>query len=78
MLNYTIVNAELNIVVLQDYFPDRTQKLTDGDIDDIIDRLAGFSKVIDQIHGSGKPVVGHNCLTDLLLTYQLFWDNLPS
>lgn len=76
-------NQTLNLIYvfaffLKCYFPRRLQMLNDEDIEDIVSHLAGFAKVIDLIQASQKPVIGHNFYTDLLLTHQLFYSNLPS
>lgn len=51
--------------------------LNDAEIEDTINRLAGFSKIFDVIMETKKPVVGHNFYTDLLITYHQFMANLP-
>ncbi|ODM94983.1 Poly(A)-specific ribonuclease PARN [Orchesella cincta] len=61
----------------KDYFPEKINLLDNEDIDNIIDRLAGFSKIIEAIREARKPVIGHNILNDILFTIHLFWSDLP-
>ncbi len=44
---------------------------------DLVDHLRGFSKVIRLISECGKPMVGHNCLQDLLRLQHQFISSLP-
>lgn len=44
----------------------------------LLDCMKGFTKVIRYISKSGKPIVGHNCLLDLLKIYKQFYSPLPS
>ncbi|KAJ3143590.1 hypothetical protein HDU90_000353 [Geranomyces variabilis] len=46
-------------------------------LNDELDTLIGFRKVIELISASKKPVVGHNMMLDLLHTYQSFFNPLP-
>jgi len=43
----------------------------------LLDSMLGFTKVIRHISKSGKPIVGHNCLLDLLKIYNQFCNPLP-
>lgn len=43
----------------------------------LLDNLLGFTKVIRLLIQSKKPLIGHNCLTDLLLIYEKFVRPLP-
>ena len=38
----------------------------------------GFTLIFEEIWTSGKTLVGHNCLYDLLYIYSSFADNLPT
>ena len=38
----------------------------------------GFSKVIEEIIRSKKPLIGHNMFLDMLFIYQQFIDDLPN
>lgn len=51
---------------------DKTQMETD------LEEQRGFSQVIELIIENKKPIVGHNCLFDLVRIYQQFIDDLPS
>jgi len=44
----------------------------------LLETMHGFSKVILHISKSGKPIVGHNCLLDLIKIYNQFYTSLPS
>ena len=44
----------------------------------IIQQFKGFSRVIQFIIESKKPVVAHNCLYDIMRIYHQFVDDLPS
>ena len=46
--------------------------------DDIIQDLKGFSKVIRLIIDHKKPLIGHNCLFDVVRIYHQFVDDLPA
>ncbi len=52
---------------------------TSGDdlMHDLVDDLKGFSKVIQALSKEQKPLVGHNCLGDIIRMYQQFVDDLP-
>ncbi|XP_078361002.1 poly(A)-specific ribonuclease PNLDC1-like isoform X2 [Oculina patagonica] len=43
----------------------------------IINAMVGFSRVFQVLVACKKPLVGHNVLTDLLLTYEKFYKPLP-
>ncbi|OXA51024.1 Poly(A)-specific ribonuclease PARN [Folsomia candida] len=60
------------------YFPKRIEFLSDKDINEIIDRLEGFSKVVKLMQEFKKPIVGHNMLLDIMLLYHQFVQELPS
>ena len=45
--------------------------------DKLIDEAFGFSRIIEEIIKSQKPIVGHNCFSDLIRMYQNFIDDLP-
>ncbi|PIK44614.1 putative poly(A)-specific ribonuclease PARN-like domain-containing protein 1 [Apostichopus japonicus] len=45
--------------------------------ENLLDNLLGFSKVIRLLIKSKKPLIGHNCLTDMLLIYENFIHPLP-
>ena len=45
--------------------------------EDILTRQSGLSRVIGLIRSAKKPVVGHNCLNDLLRIYGQFVADLP-
>lgn len=47
------------------------------DIDEL-NKLVGFTKIIKLLHQSGKLIIGHNMLVDLLHTIHQFWTDLPS
>ncbi|CDW79233.1 poly-specific ribonuclease parn-like domain-containing protein 1-like [Stylonychia lemnae] len=47
------------------------------EIQDITDFEIGFSKVIEELINSKKPLVGHNMLFDMMFLYQQFIDELP-
>ncbi|KAJ8043697.1 Pre-piRNA 3'-exonuclease trimmer [Holothuria leucospilota] len=46
-------------------------------LDSIIDNLLGFTKVFQLLIECKKPLVGHNCLTDMVLIYEKFHCPLP-
>ena len=62
---------------------DQTQFYTDkiGEFADPSDKLIteafGFSRIISELIKSQKPIVGHNCFSDLIRMYQNFIDDLP-
>lgn len=66
-----------SITFLQHYFPKRIEFLSDKDINEIIDRLEGFSKVVKLMQEFKKPIVGHNMLLDIMLLYHQFVQELP-
>ena len=43
----------------------------------LVDSMLGFTKVMRHLSESGKPVVGHNCLIDLLRIFRQFESELP-
>ncbi|XP_057295742.1 poly(A)-specific ribonuclease PNLDC1-like [Hydractinia symbiolongicarpus] len=43
----------------------------------IIMNIVGFSKVLQLLSQCKKPIIGHNMLSDLLLLYGKFFQNLP-
>ncbi|XP_049762190.1 pre-piRNA 3'-exonuclease trimmer-like [Schistocerca cancellata] len=45
--------------------------------EDLIHYLLGFSHIFKLLVELKKPIVGHNCLLDLMLLYQQFHDVLP-
>mgnify|MGYP002051690254 CR=1 FL=1 len=46
-------------------------------IDKLVDSFLGFSKLMRHVSKSGKPLVGHNCLLDLIKIYHQFFKKLP-
>lgn len=46
-------------------------------IDEIMLDLQGFSRIIQILVENEKPLVGHNCLSDMIRIYQNFIDELP-
>ena len=44
----------------------------------LLESMIGFTKVIRHISQARKPIVGHNCLLDLLKIYKQFHSPLPS
>lgn len=55
-------------------------KSTDGtDLEEtVLDNLVGFSKIFKLLVALKKPIVGHNCLLDLMIAYNQFYEPLPS
>jgi hypothetical protein len=51
--------------------------LQNDQIDEIVNRLEGFSKIVKLMKKYKKPLVGHNMLNDILLMYQMFIAELP-
>lgn len=49
----------------------------DQEFEKIIQSQIGFSRVLRVITENKKPVVGHNCLTDLLYIFDKFYKTLP-
>ena len=45
--------------------------------DKLVDNFMGFSKLMRHVSQSGKPLVGHNCLLDLIKIYHQFFKKLP-
>ena len=45
--------------------------------DKLVDSFLGFSKLMRHVSQSGKPLVGHNCLLDLIKIYHQFFNKLP-
>ena len=43
----------------------------------LIVKMKGFSKIIEHISESEKPIVGHNCLLDLIKLYNQFINPVP-
>jgi len=50
---------------------------TDLEDEKLFEEMKGISKLIKHISESQKPVVGHNCLQDLLRIYSQFVEDLP-
>ena len=46
-------------------------------IDEVMQEIHGFSSIIEEIIKVNKPLVGHNCLSDIMRIYQCFVDELP-
>lgn len=86
------LNIQLVAAVLRASFPDvRCELQPEGLVltsaqmpksqhtgDPIRDSLLGFSRCFDTLVKSGKPLVGHNMLLDLLLLYNQFEEPLPT
>lgn len=51
-----------------------TEQLTEQ----LVDSMLGFTKVLRHLSESGKPLVGHNCLIDLLRIFRQFETELPA
>ena len=45
--------------------------------DQLVGKFKGFSRVIDALIESKKPVVGHNCFLDIMKIYHQFYKPLP-
>jgi len=43
----------------------------------LIDKMKGFSKLLQFISDSGKPLIGHNCFLDLVKLFHQFFNHLP-
>jgi len=60
------------------YFPTYNPSIeSDEDIEDIVDRLTGFTKIMTAIQKLEKPIIGHNMLMDIILLHQQFYGELP-
>ncbi|XP_059091816.1 pre-piRNA 3'-exonuclease trimmer-like isoform X2 [Tigriopus californicus] len=57
---------------------DERKELDKKQMETNLDEQRGFSQVIEAIIKAKKPIVGHNCLLDLVRIYQQFIDDLPS
>uniref|UniRef100_A0A023GNP6 Putative polya-specific ribonucle n=1 Tax=Amblyomma triste TaxID=251400 RepID=A0A023GNP6_AMBTT len=44
---------------------------------ELVDAVRGFSRCFETLVSSGKPIVGHNMLLDLLMLYNQFCEPLP-
>jgi poly(A)-specific ribonuclease len=49
-----------------------------AEVEGLYNYEVGFSKVIEEIIRSKKPLVGHNMFLDILFVYHQFIDDLPS
>lgn len=47
-------------------------------VEELVTSLSGFSRVMDALIRSKKPIVGHNLLVDVLSCYHHFYDAAPS
>lgn len=47
-------------------------------VEQLVDSMLGFTKVLRHLSESGKPIVGHNCLIDLLRIFRQFESDLPT
>ena len=45
--------------------------------DQLVGKFKGFSRVIDALIESKKPLVGHNCFLDIMKIYHQFYKPLP-
>lgn len=43
----------------------------------ILDSILGFSKIMREIKNLQKPLIGHNCLVDLMMIYKQFYNPDP-
>ena len=46
-------------------------------INEVMEDMYGFSQIIEQIVKLKKPLIGHNCFSDIIRIYQNFVDELP-
>lgn len=44
----------------------------------IVNEMLGFTRIINEVVKSKKPIVGHNCFSDLVRIHQQFLDDLPT
>ena len=44
----------------------------------LLTRLRGFSRIVDALVAARVPIVGHNCLMDLMLIYQVQYLQMTS
>ena len=45
--------------------------------DELVEKFKGFSRVVHLLVQSKKPIVGHNCLLDMMKIYHQFYKPLP-
>ncbi|TPX39674.1 hypothetical protein SeLEV6574_g07061 [Synchytrium endobioticum] len=70
---------ERNVQVMRLTDEERQEGLGDPtlQLEKALDEYIGFRKVMDMISNSGKPLIGHNMLLDLIHTYNCFIGALP-
>ncbi|XP_065055422.1 pre-piRNA 3'-exonuclease trimmer-like [Rhopilema esculentum] len=56
---------------------EKVRKSYNAEFERIFQIEIGFSRVFKKISSSRKPIVGHNCLTDLLFMFEKFHKSLP-
>ncbi|ODM92523.1 Poly(A)-specific ribonuclease PARN-like domain-containing protein 1 [Orchesella cincta] len=59
------------------FFPETVKVVTPEHKNEIIQRLRGFSTIVDVISERKIPVVGHNMILDLMYFFQQFCSDLP-
>jgi poly(A)-specific ribonuclease len=55
-----------------------SEEQIENEINGLTDYEIGFSKVIEELVKSQKPLIGHNMFLDILFIYQQFIDDLPT
>ena len=71
-----------NIFFVKKVSPDEKLELEKGESEKelakkLLDTMLGFTKVIRHIVSSHKPIIGHNCLLDLIKIYKQFIGPVP-
>ena len=51
---------------------------TDTLTEELVKKFEGFSRVIQKLIESKKPIVGHNCFLDIMKIYHQFYKKLPA
>ena len=70
------------IIIVEKVSKEKRKKLeedgTEEEMDKkLIDKMKGFSKLLQFISDSGKPLIGHNCFLDLIKLFHQFFNHLP-
>ncbi|BES97110.1 Poly(A)-specific ribonuclease (PARN)-like domain containing 1 [Nesidiocoris tenuis] len=71
-------SAEIQVKHLADGERKSVEAQSSDSVEELVTSLSGFSRVMDALIRSKKPIVGHNLLVDVLSCYHHFYDAAPN
>lgn len=82
---WTSINREEKCIEIERVDEERRQELEKMETEDqrlqeekLIENMLGFTRVFRAVKHLKKPLVGHNCMMDLMLIYDKFYRPLPA